>query len=418
MKKIQIPYTPRKLQKEIHINLKRFNVLVCHRRFGKTVLAVNELIKTALTLDLPRPRCFYMAPTFASAKRIAWDFLKHYTSVIPDIEYHETELRADFPNGARIQLLSCERPENIRGIYIDQIVLDEYQNFPPNMFAEIIRPATSDRGGKVIFQGTPNGFSSPLFEMYQLSQQEESWFGKIFKASETGIIEAEELKEAKRIMPPEVYEAEYECSFEAQAIGSIYSASLSKCDDEGRVSKIPYDSAYKVSTFWDLGMQDKTAIWFVQQVGTAVHLIDYFEDSGESLEYYATVLQDKGYLYDTHYFPHDAKVRELGTGKSRFEVAQSLGMPVSIVPKLSVQDGINQVRMTLGRCWFDYEKTKQGLDALRQYRWATNEKGESKNRPEHNWTSHSADAFRYMCVGLNESKHWSSKINYPQLAIV
>ena len=418
MRKIQIPYTPRKLQKEIHNNLKRFNVLVCHRRFGKTVLAVNELIKTALTCPLPRPRCFYIAPTYSSAKRIAWDFLKHYTSVIPNMDYHETELRADFPNGARIQLLGCERPNSLRGIYIDECILDEYQNFPPNMFSEIIRPATSDRKGRVIFQGTPNGFASPLFEMYQISQQEEEWFGKIFKASETGIIDDDELAEAKRIMPPETFEAEYECSFDAQAIGSIYSASLQKCDEEGRVTKIPYDSKYKVSTFWDLGMQDKTAIWFVQQVGTSIHLIDYFEDSGESLNYYASVLQDKGYLYDVHNFPHDAKVRELGTGKSRFEVAQSLGMPVSIVPKLSIQDGINQVRMTLGRCWFDFEKTKQGLDALRQYRWATNDKGENKNRPEHNWTSHSADSFRYLCVGLNESKQWSSKIEYPKLAIV
>ena len=165
-------------------------------------------------------------------------------------------------------------------------------------------------------------------------------------------------------------------------------------------------------------MADKTSIWFCQQKGTAIHLIDYFEDSGESLEYYASILQDRGYIYDTHYLPHDANVREIGTGKSRVEIAQSLGLSTSIVPKMSIEDGINAVRMTLSRCYFDFEKTKEGLDALRQYRWAVNDKGESKNRPQHDWTSHSADAFRYLCTGLQETKNWSTQINYPKLGIV
>jgi hypothetical protein len=165
-------------------------------------------------------------------------------------------------------------------------------------------------------------------------------------------------------------------------------------------------------------MADKTSIWFVQQVGSAIHLIDYEEDSGEGLEYYAGMLQDKGYVYDTHYFPHDASVREIGTGNSRIETAQSLGLVTSIVPKLPIEDGINAVRMILSRCWFDHEKTKLGLDALRQYRWSTTDRGEVKNRPVHDWTSHSADAFRYLAVGLNTSSNWSTEIKYPSLGIM
>ncbi len=200
--------------------------------------------------------------------------------------------------------------------------------------------------------------------------------------------------------------------------GDLYSQRLNKADEDGRVTKVPYDPTLKVSTFWDLGMADKTSIWFCQQKGTAIHLIDYFEDSGESLEYYASILQDRGYIYDTHYLPHDANVREIGTGKSRVEIAQSLGLSTSIVPKMSIEDGINAVRMTLSRCYFDFEKTKDGLDALIQYRWAVNDKGESKNRPQHDWTSHSADAFRYLCTGLQETKNWATQINYPKLGIV
>ena len=415
--KITIPYKPRPLQKEIHKSLTRFNVLVCHRRFGKTVLTVNELIKQCLQCKLPRPRYYYIAPTYSMAKRIAWDYLKYYTSVLPKMEYHETELRADLPNGGRIQLLGCERPQTLKGLYMDGVVLDEVAQMPPKMWTEVIRPALSDRKGFMVAIGTPQGHNS-FFELYNHGLHDENWYAKSFKASETKIVDEEELAAAKSMMPPEIYEAEYECSFESSAIGAIYSQSLAKADNEGRITKVPYDSTVKVDTYWDLGMRDKTAIWFVQQKGSAIHLIDYFEDSGESLEYYASVLDERGYIYDTHYLPHDANVREIGTGKSRLEIAQSLGLVTSIVPKMSIEDGINATRMTLGRCWFDYEKTKDGLDALRQYRWAVTDKGETKNRPLHDWTSHAADSFRYVCTGLQETKNWSSRIEYPRLGIV
>ena len=415
--KITIPYKPRPLQEEIHRNLKRFNVLVCHRRFGKSVLTVNELIKKCLQNKLPRPRYYYISPTYSMSKRIAWDYLKYYTSVLPKMEYHETELRADLPNGGRIQLLGCERPQTLKGLYMDGVILDEVAQMPPKLWTEIIRPALSDRKGFMIAIGTPQGHNS-FFDLYNHGIQDETWYARSFKASETKGVDAEELEQAKKLMPPEIYEAEYECSFESSAIGSIYSQSLAKADDEGRVTKVPYDSTIKVDTYWDLGMRDKTAIWFVQQKGSAIHLIDYFEDSGESLEYYASILNERGYVYDTHYLPHDANVREIGTGKSRLEIAQSLGLVTSIVPKMSIEDGINATRMTLGRCWFDYEKTKEGLDALRQYRWAVTEKGETKNRPLHDWTSHAADSFRYVCIGLQETKNWTARIKYPKLGIV
>lgn len=426
--KITIPYKPRPLQSEVHKDLKRFNVLVCHRRFGKTVLVINELIKKCLQNKLPRPRYYYIAPTYSMAKRIAWDYLKHYTSVLPNMEFHETELRADLPNGGRIQLLGCERIDTLRGLYMDGCCLDEVSQMPPKLWTEIIRPALSDRvitdkdgnwkdNAFMIAIGTPSGHNA-FFDLYDHGLHDETWYAKTFKASETKIVAEEELKAAKSMMPPEIYEAEYECSFESGAIGSIYALSLAKADKENRVTKVPYDSTIKVDTYWDLGMKDKTAIWFAQQKGSAIHLIDYYENSGESLEHYASVLDDKDYIYDTHYLPHDAKVREIGTGKSRMEIAQSLGLPTSIVPKMSIEDGINAVRMTLSRCWFDHDKTKEGLDALRQYRWAMSDKGETKNKPQHDWTSHSADAFRYLCVGLQETKNWSTEIKYPRLGIV
>ena len=415
--KIVIPYKPRKHQKEVHNKLKRFNVLVCHRRFGKTVLCINEILKKAMQNTLPRPRYYYLAPTYSMAKRTAWDYLKEYTGVLPNVTYHETELRADLPNGARIQLLGCERPDSLRGLYIDGVILDEVAQMPPRLWTEIIRPALSDREGWMVAIGTPQGHNA-FFDLYDYANHQEGWYAKTFKSSETGIISDLELNEAKHLMPDEVYEAEFECSFDSAALGSIYAKGLTKADEDGRITKVPYQTDIKVNTFWDLGMQDKTAIWFVQIKGSAFHIIDYYENSGESLEFYASVLDEKKYLYDTHYLPHDANVRELGTGVSRVETAQSLGMRTSIVPKLSIDDGINAVRMILSRCWFDHEKCKDGLDALRQYRWAVSDKGEVKNRPEHSWCSHAADAFRYFAVGNNQSSEWTTKIEYKNIGIV
>jgi len=415
--KIVIPYKPREHQKEVHNNLKRFNVLVCHRRFGKTVLCINEILKKAMQNTLPRPRYYYLAPTYSMAKRTAWDYLKEYTGVLPNVTYHETELRADLPNGARIQLLGCERPDSLRGLYIDGVILDEVAQMPPRLWTEIIRPALSDREGWMVAIGTPQGHNA-FFDLYDYANHQEGWYAETFKSSETGIISDLELNEAKHLMPDEVYEAEFECSFDSAAIGSIYAKGLTKAEEDGRITKIPYQTDTKVNTFWDLGMQDKTAIWFVQIKGSAFHIIDYYENSGESLEFYASVLDEKKYLYDTHYLPHDANVRELGTGVSRVETAQSLGMRTSIVPKLSIDDGINAVRMLLSRCWFDHEKCKDGLDALRQYRWAVSDKGEVKNRPEHSWCSHAADAFRYFAVGNNQSSEWTTKIEYKNIGIV
>ena len=415
--KIVIPYKPRKHQKEVHNNLKRFNVLVCHRRFGKTVLCINEILKKAMQNTLPRPRYYYLAPTYSMAKRTAWDYLKEYTGGLPNDQYHETELRADLPNGARIQLLGCERPDSLRGLYIDGVILDEVAQMPPRLWTEIIRPALSDREGWMVAIGTPQGHNA-FFDLYDYANHQEGWYAETFKSSETGIISDLELNEAKHLMPEEVYEAEFECSFDSAAIGSIYAKGLTKAEEDGRITKVPYQTDIKVNTFWDLGMQDKTAIWFVQIKGSAFHIIDYYENSGESLEFYASVLDEKKYLYDTHYLPHDANVRELGTGVSRVETAQSLGMRTSIVPKLSIDDGINAVRMLLSRCWFDHEKCKDGLDALRQYRWAVSDKGEVKNRPEHSWCSHAADAFRYFAVGNNQSSEWTTKIEYKNIGIV
>lgn len=403
---VKIPYKPRALQAEMHNSLKRWNVLVMHRRFGKTVFAVNQLIKTTLTCPLPRPRTAFVAPTFAQAKRIAWDYVKFYASVIPGVTFNETELRADFPNGGRLMLLSAENPDALRGIYLDECIFDEFGMQNPRVWGEVVRPALSDRQGSACFLGTPAGHNH-FFDLLdtargQIAEGSEDWYFKICKASETGIVKPEELDAAKAQMTPEQYEQEYECSFTAAIIGAYYGKLLSEAEEDGRITRVPYDPMYPVHTAWDLGINDSTAIWFAQIFrGGAVNVIDYYESSGVGLDHYADILTKKDYNYGDHLAPHDIEVRELGSGKSRLETAFSLGIRFKVIPKMKVADGINAARMMLPRCYFDRDKTAEGLDMLRQYRQEWDDKKRSfRDAPRHDFTSHAADAFRYLAVGL------------------
>jgi hypothetical protein len=168
-----------------------------------------------------------------------------------------------------------------------------------------------------------------------------------------------------------------------------------------------------VHTFWDLGVGDSTCIWFVQQVRDEVRVIDYYEASGEGLPHYAQVLQARGYTYGRHWAPHDIQVRELGSGRSRVEVAASLGIRFDVTPNIGIDDGIHALRMLFGRLWFDAERCKVGIEALANYRWEYNEKmGEFKPRPVHDWSSHAADAARYMAVALREELPKAKPVDY------
>ena len=396
---LQIPYKPREYQKQVHDSLKRFNVLVCHRRFGKSVLSINELIKTAAAK--PRSLCAFIAPTYRQGKAIAWEYLKYYTKPLMYLggSRNETELRIDLFNESRIQIFGADNPDSIRGMGFDAVVLDEYAIMSPRVWTEIVRPAVSDKLGWVLFIGTPMGHNQ-FWEIYDFAQRgHKDWYAKLYRASDTQVIPDDELEQAQAIMTPEQYEQEFECSFTAAVSGSYYGRLITKADNENRIGVVPVDSHVGVETWWDLGIGDSTAIWFIQRVGNEIHAVDYYETSGESLAHYADVLEERGYAYSRHVAPHDIQARELGTGKCRLEVANELGIDFEVAPKLEVDHGIESVRNYLPHCYFDREKCKVGLDALRQYRKQWDDKNQVfKNKPLHDWCSHAADAFRYGCV--------------------
>ena len=395
---IVIPYEPRPLQEKIHNELKRFNVICCHRRFGKTVFAINHLIMTAC--EKQEARLAYIAPTYRQGKAVAYDYLKEYTDPLMKLggKRHETELKVDLWNKSRIQIFGADNPDSLRGLGFDGVVLDEYALMSPRVWTEVVRPAVSDKLGYVIFIGTPMGHNQ-FWDVYDLAKRRgEDWYAQLYRASETEVIPPEELEEARLTMPSDQYEQEFECSFQAAVSGAYYGKQIQQAEKDNRICDVDYDPSVDVETWWDLGIGDSTSIWFAQRVGTEIRLIDYYETSGESLAHYVNVLSDKAYNYGRHVAPHDITTRELGTGKSRLEVAYELGLDFEVCPRLEVDHGIEAVRNNLDNCWFDKNRCKYGIDCLRQYRKQFDDRMQTfKNKPLHDWASHGADAFRYGC---------------------
>jgi len=404
---VTIPYTPRKQQAFIHKELDnhRFSVLCCHRRFGKTVMLINHLIKSCMTNNNHQPRFAYIAPTYSQAKKIAWDYLKHYTKNLPNTKYNETELRADFFNGSRIQLLSSENPDSIRGIYLDGAVIDEASQVSRELVDEVIRPALSDRKGWLSLCSTPKGMNNIFYDLYQKAQSEKDWFLYIARASETKLVDEEELKAALSVMGQATYNQEFECSFIGNVKGSIYGELITKLENEKRIARVPHDPSYPVNTAWDLGYNDSTAILFYQNVGHAINVIDSYENNNKAFPHYAQILKEKDYSYGEHIGPHDLDQTDFATGRTRREVAYQLGLRFKIAPKLSIEDGIHAVKMLLPRCYIDVDNCKKFINALRHYHRKYKEKDRMYSaKPNHDWSSHFNDALRTLATGMERSQ--------------
>lgn len=409
---LDLGYRPRDPQLKIHeaVDDYRFNVVVAHRRMGKTVSAINQLIHSALNCEKPNARFAYIAPTYTQAKRIAFDYLKEYTRPL-QASVNVAELRVDFFD-KRISLYGADNYDSLRGIYLDGVVIDEIGDVQPALWNEVIRPALADRKGWALFIGTPKGANFFKDLRDQAESKEDGWNLLEFKASDTKIIDQEELDAAFKAMGEAKFLQEFECSFAAPVEGAYYGSMVNDLYSQNRITDIPYDGIAKTYTAWDLGVGDSTAIWVVQVVGQEVRLINFLENHGVGLDYYVNWIRDNGYTQAEHLLPHDVQVRELGTGKSRKEMLEEAGLQVTVVAKLAVDDGIQAVRRMLPRCWFD-TKTKQGLDALRNYRREYDEKRDVFfDKPVHDWCSHAADAFRYLAVGLDErTSDWNTPIN-------
>src|SRR5215471_16867760 len=311
-----VPYLPRPIWQPFHDSDARFRVAIAHRRAGKTVAFVNEAISRANECDRPAPRFGYIAPYLAQAKAIAWDYVKHYARPLRRVRFNESELRADFRNGARVRLFGADNPNALRGLYFDGVILDEFGDMDPRVWSEVVRPMLSDRNGWAIFGGTPRG-KNKLFEFREDARKgKDGWRLWELKASESGVLEQDELDNARGDLGEAAYLREYECSFDAAIEGAYYATEMMAAESGKRITSLPIEPTVKIDTAWDIGIDDATAIWFVQDVGRERRLIDYLEVSGEGLPQIVKRLDAKNYRYGRHIMPHDADYREKSSGKT------------------------------------------------------------------------------------------------------
>lgn len=399
-------------------------VKVWHRRAGKDLTDFNLCIREAMK----QPQVItYVFPTLKMGREILWEgmtnegykFIEHF---IPK-EFivgkpNDTRMTINFINGSIFRVGGSDSPDSLRGGNTMLFVLSEWSEQDPYTWA-VIRPIILANGGRVVFNFTPKG-DNHARTTFEIAGEEESWWREKLTAKDTGVLTEEQLEQELRELIREFgevegrakYEQEYMCSFDAPVIGSYYGEHINKAESEKRITSVPYDASVPVNTAWDLGVGDSTAIWFYQFIGQEIHIIDYYASSGVGLEHYANHLNSKGYAYNKHFAPHDIQVKELGTGKSRLEMAKSFGINFEVVPNLSIDDGIQAVRSILSRCWFDSEKCEMGISALKSYRREWDDKNKVyRPYPKHDWASHPSDSFRYLAVTVNSASPKKPKKN-------
>ena len=369
---------------------------------GKTVLCINDLIYRALIEDKENGRYAYVAPYYAQAKSIAFDYLVQFSKPVVS-KVNQSELWVELVNGTRIRLFGADNPDALRGLYLDGVVLDEYADMKPSIFGAVLRPLLADRKGWCTFIGTPKGHNS-FWEIYNNATQDKDWYVKVLRASQTNLLEQSELDDAAKTMTQDQYLQEFECDFESAILGAYFGKEMRQLTDQGRITEVKHDSMFPVHTAWDLGYSDDTAIWFFQVVHGEIRCLDYHSSNGQPVAFYAGIIQsreqERGYTYGTHWLPHDARAKTLSSNRSVIEqLSDKIPLKtLKIVPNLSLQDGIQASRLALTRTWFDH-KCSDGIECLRQYqREYEQDRKVFRDKPKHDWTSHGADAFRYLSL--------------------
>lgn len=410
METIDLGYEARDAFVPLHTRKQRFGCIVAHRRAGKTVASIMDLIDAALRCDKPNPRFAYLAPYYAQAKDVVWGYVKQYTAAIPGVTINEGELRVDLPNGARVRLYGADNYDRLRGIYLDGVVLDEFADQPPQAWREVIRPALADRQGWALFIGTPKGRNA-FYDVYQQAVGSDDWFAAKLKASQTGLVPQAELDAMRAQMSANEYAREMECDFDAAIEGAYFAEGMALASSEGRIARVAFDPLLTVRLYCDIGgtgaKADAFAMWPMQFVAREIRTRDYYERVGQPLAAHLAWLREKGYTPERAqvWLPHDGATHDRVHSVSYESAFRDAGYRVEVVPnqgKGAAAARIEAVRRRLPLVWFDQETTQAGRDALLSYHEKRDEKRGIGLGPNHDWASHGSDAFGLGCVTYEE----------------
>jgi len=365
---------------------------------------------------------YYYFPTAAMGRDILWDgmdrdgfkFTDHFPRILVKGKPNQQEMKIELKNGSIFKIRGTDKREPI-GVNPVGVVFSEYSRQNPKGGWDLVRPILAENDGWAVFNFTPRG-KNHAYRLYMMARDNPKWFCQTLKANETSAISEDAIQDERDSgMSEELIQQEFYCSFDIGAEGSYYGRLMSKLWDSGQVGNVSWETTVPVYTFWDLGITDSTVIWFAQFIRNEIHLIDYYENQGEPLSHYAKVLQDKGYIYSQHWGPHDLAAKTLQTGLTTLEVGRQLGINFQMVEQARVMDGIEDVRGILNKCWFDRSKCSHGIDCLENYHKDFDEKREDyQPKPRHDWSSHGADAFRYLASAYRWYLHIDGeRIGYP-----
>lgn len=384
---------------------------VWHRRSGKDDVALHW---TATAAFERVGNYWHMLPEASQARKAIWDAVNPHTSLRRIDEAFPLEIRKrtrdhdmliEFANGSTWQVVGSDNFRGLIGSTPIGIVYSEWQRADPVSW-DYLRPILRENGGWSLFLYTAKGKNHgyTLYNMAKKRMAEDgSWFAQLLTVTDTG---NEHFAEAERKdgMSEDMVQQEYYCSFDSANPGAYYGKQMAAAWKEGRIGRVPVEPGVPFETWWDLGMDDSMSIWFTQTVVREIRCVHYYESSGEGFSHYINYIDDWAKIHEVrparHGMPHDIEVRELGTGKARKEVVQTMGLkPVIVAPQLDLESGIEQVRKLLPQCWFDEKECERGISALTEY----SKKWDEKNKvfaphPDHNWASHGADSFRTMAV--------------------
>ena len=375
------------------------------RRAGKDLTAFNLCVRECL-----RKPCviYYIFPTYSQGKRVIWDSVtnsgQRIIDYIPDelIEVKNSqEMKIRFINGSLLQIVGSDNFDALRGTNPQGAVFSEYADQDPRAYLEVIRPILTVNKGWAVFLSTPKG-KNHLWTLYQVALNSPDWFCLKLTVEDTRHISLDEIEKerADGLMSEDLIQQEYYTSFDRGVQGSYYTEYLNRMRLKGQISIVPYETGFKVNTCWDLGIRDSTTIIFFQVIGQTIRIIDCYENTQKGLDHYAQILQQKGYLYGKHIAPHDIKVRELSSGISRLTKARELGVSFTLTPDLPIEDGIEAVRSAFSKIWIDEKNCVPLIKALESYRKVYDSRRDVYTGPLHDWSSHWADAMRYLCISL------------------
>ena len=409
VKKVVIPYTPRLIQKKLH-KLQaqyRYFVAVCHRSMGKSVFCAARLVEASLR---DAGTYVYLAPEKSQCEKIVKEWFNLFFQDMPGYQYNKAKNIITLPNKSRIYLEGADKPDRLRGMHLKGIVIDEVADMPADIWEYVIHPALQANEGWAVFIGTPKG-KDKFYEFYErgLDETQPRWGTIVIPVTKSGVYSRDEIKLKEKEYSPAAWAQEWLCDFEAEVSGTYYSEILNHLEAEGHIGNYPYNPSLPVYTAWDLGLNDQTAIWFVQidKHSKAIYIIDFVEDSRKALPYYIQIVNQKPYSYLKAILPHDADRRNFDTGLSRLDVFKKFGLKTKVLPKPAdgntLASQIANVQHMLHRCYFDKNATREGINHLAQYSSKRDRMtGRWLSIPKHDKHSDAADAFRYMCIGVGE----------------